>query len=181
MANRSSYPPSSTHCPEGHEFTSENTSLTTTGRKVCKICSRVYCQRHRGRSIDDTTPISTPNGKKTHCKQGHEFSPENTRMQRKGSKWIRVCQECSRRHKIKLRYALSQDQYLVLLDRFDGNCWICKTNPATEVDHDHTCCPATQGCKKCVRGILCHQCNIALGMFKDSPELLQAAIKYLSS
>ena len=30
------------------------------------------------------------------------------------------------------------------------------------------------------RGVLCHNCNIALGNFQDNPEILRAAIEYLN-
>ena len=30
------------------------------------------------------------------------------------------------------------------------------------------------------RGVLCHNCNVALGNFRDNPEILRAAIEYLN-
>jgi hypothetical protein len=38
-------------------------------------------------------------------------------------------------------------------------------------DHDHKTGKT--------RGYLCHNCNVGLGHFKDSPKLLQKAIEYL--
>ncbi len=31
---------------------------------------------------------------RTHCKNGHEFTPENTRVERDGKYWRRVCRKC---------------------------------------------------------------------------------------
>ena len=42
--------------------------------------------------------------RKTHCKQGHPFSPENTRINRHGH---RVCRACEREHD-RRRYQLGQ-------------------------------------------------------------------------
>jgi hypothetical protein len=43
---------------------------------------------------------NNPNAAKTHCKRGHEFTPENTRLKRNdrgGRVWTeRVCRACSR-------------------------------------------------------------------------------------
>lgn len=49
-------------------------------------------------------------------------------------------------------------------------CEICGNEPK-HIDH----CHATG----VVRGHLCRQCNLALGMFQDSPELLDKAKEYL--
>lgn len=67
-----------------------------------------------------------------------------------------------------------------------GNaCAICRTMTPTgtgwHIDHDHSCCPAKskRRCGKCYRGILCHGCNVGLGMFRDDPARLVAAARYL--
>jgi hypothetical protein len=47
------------------------------------------------------------------------------------------------------------------------------------LDHDHDCCKA--GCEKCVRGILCRECNGGLGFFRNDPGFLRLAAKYLET
>lgn len=73
-------------------------------------------------------------------------------------------------------YGLTPEQYEALLERQGGKCAICDTETpggkgSWHVDHDHE--------TKKVRGLLCHNCNIALGNFKDDPVLLEAAAAYL--
>ncbi|HEY0751460.1 MAG TPA: endonuclease domain-containing protein [Chitinophagaceae bacterium] len=65
----------------------------------------------------------------------------------------------------------------MLLDQ-DYACLICDIvfdsgGHATKccVDHDHTTGK--------VRGLICHDCNVGLSRFKDDPEILRNAIKYL--
>ncbi len=62
-------------------------------------------------------------------------------------------------------------------------CDICrkpfKNAKGTHVDHDHSCCPGDKSCGKCVRGILCGECNTGLGKFNDSPALLRRAARWL--
>ncbi len=48
------------------------------------------------------------------------------------------------------------------------------------VDHDHACCPEKgRSCGRCIRRLLCGNCNKGLGCFQDDPELLRAALRYL--
>jgi hypothetical protein len=56
----------------------------------------------------------------------------------------------------------------------------CTTGKAFAVDHDHSCCPGRKACGKCIRGLLCANCNQGLGKFKDDPKLLRNAIDYLA-
>jgi len=68
------------------------------------------------------------------------------------------------------------------LERSDLNCGICKTKApgglgGWHFDHDHRCCK--KGCPKCFRGVLCSSCNLGLGLFKDDPDRLSAAIDWV--
>ena len=54
----------------------------------------------------------------------------------------------------------------------DGKCAICRCE-LTDPHVDHALNP------KRVRGILCHNCNVSLGLMKDNPTNLRAAADYL--
>jgi recombination endonuclease VII len=51
-----------------------------------------------------------------------------------------------------------------------GGCAICREAKAEHVDHDH----ATGR----VRGLLCFNCNGALGQFRDRTDLMLPAVEY---
>lgn len=76
------------------------------------------------------------------------------------------------------RYGISYDEYQQLASK---GCAICGDLQASYVDHDHSCCPGGRSCGKCVRGVLCKECNFGLGKFKDSVQNLWSAIQYLQS
>lgn len=80
-------------------------------------------------------------------------------------------------------FGLDRPAYESLLSKQRGGCAICgDKNPtrALAIDHNHSCCPGERTCGKCVRGLLCDSCNLGLGSFRDSPDLLARAIEYLS-
>lgn len=85
------------------------------------------------------------------------------------------------------QYGLTIEQYNKILLSQNNVCAICKTdrpggngNINFHIDHDHRCCPAgPKCCGKCVRGILCSQCNQAIGMLHEDIEILKSAIYYL--
>ena len=73
---------------------------------------------------------------------------------------------------------ITHDVYLQMLEQQDNKCAICLTSDADlekllSVDHCHT--------TGRVRGLLCNNCNLALGNFKDSITNLEQAIKYLKN
>lgn len=82
------------------------------------------------------------------------------------------------------RYSMTTSEYDSILGLQGGVCKLCgsqatvpysntnSTIRALSVDHDH-------GTGK-IRGILCGNCNLGLGYFRDKIELLEKAIQYLS-
>jgi hypothetical protein len=73
------------------------------------------------------------------------------------------------------KYGLTPDTYRALLKSQKDKCAICKAkepggNRRWHVDHCHDTGK--------VRGLLCSQCNVGIGMLKHSPKILKAAISY---
>jgi hypothetical protein len=65
-------------------------------------------------------------------------------------------------------YGLTQQDFDLLLKLQDYACAMCRElfeeEQLIHVDLDHECCRVkNRSCGKCVRGLLCHGCNIALG------------------
>ena len=74
------------------------------------------------------------------------------------------------------KYGFTPGMYEERLEQQGNVCAICKVDTPGgkgqfHADHDHN--------TKQPRGVLCHNCNVALGNFKDNPEILQSAIEYL--
>lgn len=81
------------------------------------------------------------------------------------------------------RSGITQEEYDNLLAQQGGGCASCKTNDPGgmgrfHVDHDHNCCPKNS-CGKCIRGLLCTTCNLALGLLQDDPIRILALLEYI--
>lgn len=65
---------------------------------------------------------------------------------------------------LRYKFKLSREQYEAMVEQQEGKCLICqKPTEKLNVDHDHSCCPGRKTCGKCVRGLLCKDCNTTLG------------------
>lgn len=78
------------------------------------------------------------------------------------------------------RHNLTEEAYIELFNLYDGKCHSCKDNDAVNIDHDHSCCDSYRSCGNCVRGLLCHGCNTALGLLQDSPKNIKNLLEYIS-
>lgn len=76
---------------------------------------------------------------------------------------------------LKKKYGITVAERDELFLRQGNCCAICKTKSAAAWDIDH-CHVSGQ-----VRGILCHPCNVMLGMAKDDTSVLISGVAYLNS
>lgn len=83
----------------------------------------------------------------------------------------------------RLKYGITTEQFDQMMIDCDGKCSICREDLERPcIDHDHACCPSSKkSCGKCVRGLLCPTCNLALGYMRDDPSRLIEAAKYLNA
>jgi hypothetical protein len=125
-------------------------------------------------------------------KRFEEFSPDN----RRPGSMLRRCKPCqTAASTLSLKKSgqyhrwspLTQAEYEEKLAAQGGGCAICgskspgKNRTRFARDHDHRCCPGRgqKTCGKCLRALLCHDCNVGLGDFHDNPKLLRKAAEYL--
>ena len=83
-----------------------------------------------------------------------------------------------RNDNLKRKYGITLDDWNNMFDEQKGCCAICTKHQSQmkqrlHVDHCHE--------SGKVRGLLCTQCNTALGLFYDNTDIIYSAIKYLGS
>jgi hypothetical protein len=149
-------------------------------KKLCPKCTKTLDISCFDKSSKNT------NGLQFWCKECCKVSKKNRYRLRRKEVGI-----LSRKTALKTKYNMTPEQYKALEQKQNFVCAICKkqetvvSNPTNgtidslRVDHDHRCCSGEKSCGKCVRGLLCSECNLGLSKFKDSTSLLLEAIVYL--
>jgi hypothetical protein len=95
---------------------------------------------------------------------------------------IRKYEQRGYRHWVLRYYGISQKEYDAMLEKQGGKCTCCgrpnsgrmKKNGEYDrmvIDHDHKTGK--------VRGLLCVQCNLALGVLDDSKERVELLLEYI--
>ena len=161
--------------------------------KSCKgLCATHYAQQARGRPL---TPINEripawarDEAGRKRCVQCKEWKDLDGFAVNSGTRdGLKTrCRHCERDRLVSQRYGISAAEYWRLHTAQQGRCAICgegskdPNGRELAVDHDRSCCPSDKACGQCVRGLLCSTCNMGIGLLRDSPTVLAAAIKYLS-
>lgn len=151
------------HCPNGHPRTPENTyTVPSTGKRKCQVCNLA-------RRREYTTS-------------------EKDRVY--GARWRAKNPDYARRKYLRDNYNITPADFERMLADQEGRCLICLVTLTDErtigasptkacVDHDHSCCAGSKSCGRCIRGLLCNLCNVGIGSMRDRPDLLIRAARYL--
>ncbi|MFE4758251.1 endonuclease domain-containing protein [Streptomyces mirabilis] len=175
----------SDRCANGHQFDDDNIPYVNprTGARSCRRCTRDSKLRSRG--IDpESVPYAPYRRGDTHCRSGHEYAMFGFKNRGEG----RVCNECVRiksaKGNLKKGYGLTFGDVARMLQDQDNACATC-LYPFTEVDPDNFRM-GDANVDHCHdrghnRGLLCMDCNIALGKVKDNTDTLSRMIDYLKA
>ena len=71
-------------------------------------------------------------------------------------------------YELMYKYKMTQEEFD---ERASKGCEICgieQTDRSFHVDHDHNCCDGLIACGKCVRGVICSRCNVAVEKYESN-------------
>ena len=108
--------------------------------------------------------------------RGYQKTPKGKVIQSKAQRTYQITvggKKASRKAYLQYNYGLSEEDYQDLFEKQDGKCAICSEPGKLGVDHNHTTGQ--------IRGLLCRQCNTAIGSLKESQDLLDSAKGYLKN
>jgi len=139
--------------------------------KTCTMCNvekPLEAFRSRGGSMAHLLKSRCNTCLYAEHKKWAEDNPDRIREYRNKDSWT-LAKRCARR-------GITPEQLFDRYERQEECCAICKdeiTIIDSAIDHNHKTGE--------FRGVLCKQCNRALGMFKDDPEVIANAVEYLQA
>lgn len=174
-------------CPGCNQLRDEETDFyrkSGTGKPVrrCKECLRQEARNRRGPLTcpgcgEEFVHTSSVGARRKTCDRCAETGKWCTRCEavkpysdfhRYREKFYSYCKPCALAENRKRLYGWTEAD----AERFGHQCGICGDTEDLVVDHCHE--------TGAIRGLLCGPCNKGLGMFRDDPNKLQAAIAYLA-
>jgi hypothetical protein len=140
--------------------------------KICQICGKEY--RPTSSNQKRCIGCRLDGDREWRRKYNHEWRREHPEIVRRGTKDYRL------RVGMKKKYGFTPEQYDSMLESQGGKCIVCGSDNLRHgviiglaIDHDHVTGK--------IRGLLCSNCNTALGMLGNSPERILALYQYLCS
>ncbi|MCM2429404.1 endonuclease VII domain-containing protein [Streptomyces sp. RKAG337] len=154
-----------------------NTSMPDGLQAYCRECSaEYYRQRQEAKGLSVRQKVAVPPGHKR-CPRCTEIKPHAQWSRNSGAfdglaTYCKACRAVEGRARHLMRqYGITVAERDELIASQAGMCPICLAASAEHVDHCHE--------TGRVRGVLCFNCNSALGKLRDEPDALRRAVAYL--
>ncbi|MCX5379288.1 endonuclease VII domain-containing protein [Streptomyces sp. NBC_00091] len=147
----------------------------------CRKCVSEYCaERYRARRAAEgktvREKVDVPDGRKL-CRTCGEVKPHSEWHRRKSAPdgLATRCKACRKPRDsaghLKRKYGITEAERDQMIAAQGGLCCLCLRAPAVHVDHCHT--------TGRVRGVLCFNCNVGLGLLKENPDRFRRAAAYV--
>lgn len=151
----------------------------TFGTGTTRNRGRQQSEEHKKKRVE-AVAASLANTKRTCIKCGEEFTPTLAAQKYCSGRCWNSVSKVKKAKAQSTRIKIHDDHYQALFDRQNGKCAICGTDSGSNgrgdklaVDHCHE--------SGNIRGLLCHRCNTALGLFNDKIEVIRSAADYLAT
>jgi len=158
-----------------------NRSATDGLQSYCKECvapiSAYYYRRRQaqlGKVVRERVDVPAGHKRCPNCERILPFAEwHRNRATSDGfADWCKSCRNArSKEQHLQRKFGITSVERDAMLEAQGGLCAICRSDKPTHTDHNH----ATGE----LRGLLCTGCNLGLGQFKDDPQRLIAAVRYL--
>ncbi|WP_437105330.1 endonuclease VII domain-containing protein [Streptomyces sp. enrichment culture] len=143
----------------------------------CRECAAMYYrQRQDARGRKPRPRVAAPEGHK-YCQRCGKIKPHSEwdRNRTASDGLSTSCKACravqGRASHLKRNYGLTEAERDAMIAAQRGLCAICLDAPPVHVDHCHR--------TGRVRGVLCFNCNSAIGKLRDDPDVGRRAVAYL--
>ena len=135
--------------------------------KKCYVCKIEKSKNdfHKSRSRSDGLNSRCKKCQVEYNKNRYNKDPESFKLKR-----------------IYARYKITPDVYYQMIK---NGCEVCGSHKLLHIDHDHNCCGYENGnrdvttCGKCIRGVLCKDCNTAEGLLHGDIDTIIKLAEYV--
>lgn len=139
--------------------------------KICKLCNilKINSEFHKNLNKDGHFNV---------CKKCHYIRNQKIRQDPLHKQRFARYQKSNSLYR---RYGIYLEEYEQMVKEQNNKCLICNQKPNPDgkkhnvlsVDHCHK--------TNKIRGLLCHLCNRAIGLFRERIDLIEKALCYLKS
>lgn len=158
-------------------------------RGQCKECEKNYRKKVREKTKDYHKKYDIDNKERIKGRKKNYYLLNKKKINNRNSDWYfknkeelnkhrksKYNKNTARNYALKINFGITLEDYNKIFEDQNGKCKICGKHQSEltlslNVDHCHITGK--------IRGLLCGNCNKALGLFKDNTKSLKNAINYL--